>query len=476
MSNSSFAPTPYTPLAIPKTIEASPDSFHSSIRLPNFRLVVTAGPHESMEFPLQQEIIRIGRREWCDVVLDQDLQISGEHCECWLGPDGVRLRDLNSRNGIYLQDSRIYDALIAPGLPFTMGNSTLELRTTNELQELEISYLDPSQNLVGRSESMRKIFAVLRRLSQRDVTVLLTGETGVGKTSIAKALHDQSNRAEGPFITVNCGAVPESLFEASLMGYEKGAFTGAAQRYKGLFEQAHKGTLFLDEVGELPLALQPKLLDVLERKKVRRLGGAEEIDTDFRLVVATNRSLQEEVRENRFRSDLYYRVAVVDIQVPPLRERIEDLPLLVMKMLRIIQPDETIQVAPETFRMMRNYLWPGNIRQLRNALERAIAFLDPGKEPVITNDVFYIPDMEEALDDNVSVSESPAPPNKSPTLTLPTEPTPLKHLLEPYERQLILLALEQHDWLVAPAAEHLCVSSSWLYNRIKKYGLQREDT
>lgn len=472
MSEIRFTPTPHTPIAVPKTLEATIESFHSSIRLPSYHLYVTAGPYEGKEFPLQQEIVRIGRREWSDVVLDQDLQVSGEHCECWLEPQGIRLRDLQSRNGVYIQDSRIYDALIAPGVPFTLGNTTLELRSTDETQELAISYLDPSESLVGRSEGMRKIFAVLRRLGKSDVTVLLTGETGVGKTSIAKALHEQSNRADGPFITVNCGAVPESLFEASLMGYEKGAFTGAAQRYKGLFEQANGGTLFLDEVGELPLSLQPKLLDVLERKKVRRLGGAEELSTDFRLVVATNRSLQDEVRENRFRSDLYYRVAVVDIQVPPLRERMEDLPLLVTKMLQTICPDEAIQISPPTLRLMRNYLWPGNIRQLRNALERAIAFLDPDENPIITNDVFHVADMEEALADDDAPSTTE--PQEGLSLTLPSEPTPLKHLLEPYERQLIQLAMEQNDWQVAKAAEHLCVSSSWLYSRLKKYNIERE--
>ncbi|MFN3680883.1 MAG: sigma-54-dependent transcriptional regulator [Nitrospira sp.] len=229
--------------------------------------------------------------------------------------------------------------------------------------------------LVGKSESMQRIYGLVEMVADSDVTVLLTGESGTGKEVVARAIHHKSPRADHPFVTVNCGALPDNLFESELFGYEKGAFTGAVATKIGRFELAHRGTLLLDEIGELSLKSQVDFLRVLETKEFRRLGGTKLVRVDARIIAATNRNLEEAVKQGEFREDLFYRLNVVPIKLPPLRERAEDIPLLVETFL----PEFCAQhnrapktIAPEAMRLLRLYSWPGNIRQLRNLLERLV--------------------------------------------------------------------------------------------------------
>jgi transcriptional regulator with PAS, ATPase and Fis domain len=232
-------------------------------------------------------------------------------------------------------------------------------------------------DIVGTSASMRRLLSTVARFVPTDMTITLMGETGTGKDLLARAVHDRSARANGPFVVLDCGAIPSGLVESELMGHERGAFTGAVNTYAGAFERAHGGTLFLNEIGELPLDLQSRLLRALESRRVRRVGGALDRTLDLRIVAATNRDLVSEVAAGRFRSDLYFRLAVALVRVPPLRERLDDLPLLVSRLLADMGC-QNVAISDESYALLREHSWPGNIRELRNTLSYAVAFIEHG--------------------------------------------------------------------------------------------------
>ncbi|MBX7197128.1 MAG: sigma 54-interacting transcriptional regulator [Sandaracinaceae bacterium] len=304
-----------------------------------------------------------------------DPTVSRFHCELRLEPDRVRLVDLGSRNGTYLGGVRVADAWVHDGATLRVGETSVEVRASGAMSFVELSPREAFGDLVGTSGPMRTLFAALEKAAESDATVLIEGETGTGKEGVAHALHLESPRAAAPFVVVDCGSIPETLIESELFGHERGAFTGATTRHVGAFEAARGGTLLLDEIGELPLALQPRLLRALESRAVKRVGGHEWIPLDVRLVAATHRSLRREVSDGRFRADLYYRLAVLTVQVPPLRERLEDLPRLVQVLAaRLGASDEQcafLASAPVLERLaLRD--WPGNVRELRNEIERTL--------------------------------------------------------------------------------------------------------
>lgn len=249
------------------------------------------------------------------------------------------------------------------------------LRRNRELEE-EIRSRYSFQNIIGKSQAMEKVFYIVEKIAPSKSTVLITGESGTGKELIAKAIHYQSPRRDNPFVSVNCGALPETLLESELFGHERGAFTGAVQQRKGRFELAHEGTLFLDEISEMPLHLQVKLLRVLQEMEFERVGGTQTVRVDVRIIAATNRDLKKEVEAGRFRSDLFYRLNVVNIHLPPLRERVEDIPLLVAHFLdkygKETADGKTFKVDREAMKCLMEYWWPGNVRELENVVERAI--------------------------------------------------------------------------------------------------------
>jgi DNA-binding NtrC family response regulator len=294
---------------------------------------------------------------------------------------------------------------------------------------------------------------------------------------------------DAPFVVVNCGALPSGLIEAALFGYEKGAFTGAAQRHQGFFQQAHGGTLFLDEIGELPLELQPKLLDVLERKCIRRLGSEREEPVSFRLISATHKNLPKAIADGTFREDLFFRISVVDLEVPPLRERREDIPLLAKAFLKSLAPNENILLGEDAIDSLQHHIWPGNIRQLRNALEKTVTFLD---YPVIDKEALFMPSIGGEGTDDARTSRGSRPVHPTgggqssvegsfigevlPSFPLGAsqEPVNLKDVLAATERILIEQALDETDRNVQEAAHLLSISPAWLYNCIKKYGLSNK--
>ena len=307
--------------------------------------------------------------------------------------------------------------------------------------------------MVGDSEPMRRVYNMVEMVAESDVTVLLTGESGTGKELVARAIHHRSARADGPFITLNCGALPENLFESELFGYDKGAFTGAMTTKLGRFELAHEGTLLLDEVGELSLKSQVDFLRVLETKEFRRLGGTKVIKVDTRIIAATNRNLEAAVKQGDFREDLYYRLNVVPIHLPPLRERAEDIPLLVNRFLIAFSTQyrrEPKEVSRDAMRLLRLYAWPGNIRQLRNLMERLV---------VTVKDAMIQP---EHLPEEIQASKEDA------RTMLVTLGTPLEQI----ERDVIQRTLAEVTNHREKAAKLLGISLRALQYKIKEYGIR----
>jgi len=308
-------------------------------------------------------------------------------------------------------------------------------------------------HMVGESEPMQGVYSLVEMVADSDVTVLLMGESGTGKELVARAIHHKSHRADGPFVTLNCGALPENLFESELFGYEKGAFTGATTNKMGRFELADGGTLLLDEVGELSLKSQVDFLRVLETKEFRRLGGTKIVKVDTRIVAATNRNLQEAVKRGDFREDLYYRLNVVPIRLPPLRERGDDIPLLADRFLDEFSAQhhrEPKEISREAMRLLRLYAWPGNIRQLRNLLERMVVTL---KDPLI---------QPEHLPEEIRASREDAR----------TMVVSLGSSLKDIEREAIRRTLAEVTNHREKAAKLLGISLRALQYKIKEYGIR----
>jgi DNA-binding NtrC family response regulator len=305
--------------------------------------------------------------------------------------------------------------------------------------------------IIGKSDVMQEVFDLITRVAPTDSTVLITGESGTGKELIARAIHGNSNRCYMPFIAVSCGALPDSLLESELFGYEKGAFTGAEHTKKGRFEMAHKGTLFLDEIGDISLKTQVDLLRALQQKEVQRLGGEDVIEVDVRIIAATNRDLSRAIRESRFREDLYYRLNVIALKVPPLRERKEDIPLLADAFVRkycLEMNKEETGIGPSALKLLMNYDWPGNVRELENIIERALVI---GKD-------------NEILPDDLPFSRKELGPEAFPKS------------LKMMEKIHIQRILESTGWNITRAARDLGIDRQTLYNKIEKYEIRRGDS
>jgi hypothetical protein len=290
-----------------------------------FDLHVIAGPDAGAHRRLGPGRIRVGTAPACDVRLG-DPTVSHLHCQLEIHGHGVHVTDLESTNGTFVDGVRVYSAELSAGGTVTIGATVLRLELTGEPVYVELSRADRFGRFLGASAEIRRVYAILERVAPTDATILIQGETGTGKEALALAIHEASERADGPFIAVDCGAIAENLFESELFGHVRGAFSGAVIDRTGLFEQANGGTLFLDEIGELPLSLQPKLLRVLEMREIRRVGASTTKRVDVRVLAATNRMVARQVNEGTFREDLYYRLAVLEVIIPPLRARREDIP------------------------------------------------------------------------------------------------------------------------------------------------------
>src|SRR5580692_11692566 len=334
------------------------------------------------------------------------------------------------------------------------------LTERNELLERQLSYNGVLGEMVGASQKMREVFALVQQVAPSRAAVLITGESGTGKELAARAIHALSPRRAGPFVAINCAAMPDTLMESELFGHEKGAFTGAVERHAGCFELAQNGTGLLDEIGDMPIATQSKLLRVLEDGRVRRLGGKSEVQLDVRVIAATNSPLDNAIREGKFREDLFYRLNVFPIPLPPMRDRKEDLPVLIAALLEDLNRKhgtKVTDIAADVQDRLRVFSWPGNVRELRNVLERAVILAGEG-----TLQASHLPP---------GFGGAPVPPT-SLTSDSGELRVPVGYTIEQAERALIELTLEHTRHNKTRAAEILGISQKTLFNKLKEYGAQ----
>jgi DNA-binding NtrC family response regulator len=413
------------------------------------RFKVTGGRDAGREMVLQKPLVSIGSLPENDLVLT-DATVSRRHATVEEKPDGYVLSDLDSTNGTFLDGVRVRQAYLSPGSVIRLGQTEMTFSPLEERIENLRSSADRFGELIGSSSAMREIYAILERVAPTDVTVLLDGETGTGKELAARATHVNSRRASGPFVVFDCGAVAPNLIESELFGHEKGAFTDAVKARPGAFELADNGTIFLDEIGELSLDLQPKLLRALDQRQTKRIGADKPVTVNVRVVCATNKDLEEEVKAGRFREDLYYRLSVVRVSMPPLRRKKEDIETIALHLLTGICSEINKKIAglsPEALAALTAYAWPGNVRELKNVLGRAAALCD-GKR-IEAKDLF------------LSQGKKPA------TLEGLSGKT-----LEEIEKSAIQATLRSVNDNKTEAAKVLGIAYSTLYEKMKKYGLK----
>jgi len=349
----------------------------TTLKLRRCRLVVQGGPDAGKEVISDKERLRVGAHPASDLVLTEDRAASRNHFEIQYTERGYLLVDLNSTNGTFLDGRRIERAYLSASSTIVAGNSTLTFAPIDEEVQVEPDNEGQLGGMVGRSLKMRQIFGLIKKVAPMDVSVLVQGETGTGKELVARAIHENSSRKNGPLVVLDCGAIPPNLIESELFGHEKGAFTGAVSSRPGAFERANGGTIFLDELGELRVDLQPKLLRVLENREVRRVGGNEVSQVDVRVVAATNRDLQKEIQAGNFREDLFFRLSVIQIPLPPLRQRKEDIPYILKAGLadpEVVAKHGKKRFTAEALSVLSNYAWPGNVRELMNVLSHVLTF------------------------------------------------------------------------------------------------------
>jgi DNA-binding NtrC family response regulator len=339
-----------------------------------FSLVVLDGAHAGASFEIDGSragAFLVGQGETCDVRF-ADPRVSRRHAAFDLEGRSLRLTDLGSTNGTLVNGAQIVEALLRGGEVVRIGHTSIRVDLLVQATMVSVSPAGGFGRLVGSSASMRRLYPLLERLAVSDVPVVIEGETGTGKELLAESLHEKGPRASSPFVVLDCTALTPSLAESELFGHERGAFTGAVSARKGVFEQAHGGTLLIDELGELPASLQPKLLRALERSEVRPVGGSRTVRFDVRVLSATHRNLDAEVQAGRFRADLFHRLAVARIELPALRRRKGDIASLARAFLRQMTPTPPT-LAESLLRSWEDYAWPGNVRELRNAVARRLA-------------------------------------------------------------------------------------------------------
>jgi DNA-binding NtrC family response regulator len=387
----------------------------------------------------------------CDMALS-DKTVSRRHLMAILDQDQVVLRDQGSTNGTFIQGSRFKEVTIGYGTEFRLGRTVIKYLPEEEIIEPEPAPEPCFGHLIGGDTKMRQLFGLMTDVAATNATVLIEGETGTGKELIAEEIHNHSPRKDGPFVIFDCGSVPRELIESALFGHMKGSFTGAVTDRRGAFADAHGGTIFLDEIGEMALDLQPSLLRVLDKKAVRKVGANQYENIDVRVVAATNRDLRQEVQKKNFREDLYYRLAVIRLSVPPLRERGNDIPVLIEHFVRAFSPGRPLEITPDDMAKLRRHSWPGNVRELRNTIERA-CLLSRGATM----------NLDEAL------SEEAAP-----SFGFRTD-LPFKEakgqLVEMFEREYIEDLMRRHKMNLSAAAREAQIDRKHLRELIRKYDL-----
>ena len=415
------------------------------------RVEIIKGEAAGPPVELDRDRIVIGAHERCDVVL-ADPSVAPHHCELVAEDDGWAVRDLASAAGTFIRDLRVREVVITEETRLRVGDVTLRVVPLDAI-DVEIAPDTSFGPLVGESAAMRRVFATLRRVAPTDSTILVTGESGTGKEVCARAIHEASARAKKPLVVVDCGALPATLIESELFGHVRGAFTGAVRDRAGAFETANGGTIFLDEIGELPLDLQTRLLGVLERRRVTPLGGTQPRPIDVRVVAATNRDLRARINQGAFREDLYFRLAVVTVEMPPLRQRREDIRLYVERFLDDLGARGTFTFDDDTLDRLERNPWPGNVRELRNVIERAAA-LGSGAIPSLREDQPALPTVATGVDVDVPFKTAKAA------------------LVDDFERAYCTRLLEAHGGNITQAARAAELDRVYLLRVLDKHGLR----
>ncbi len=451
--------SPVTPGPIPLHTVVGARAQTDRLAAQQFHLVLLDTDRAGTVYPLAGELLRIGKAPDNDVVIDHPT-VSRNHLVVRRQGDRFLVQDLDSTNGTFLDGAQVREAYLRPGVLLEVGDVRLRFSPQVSPVQIDPSTEDRLGDLVGRSVPMRQIFALLQRISSTDSTILLVGETGVGKGAAAKAIHKLSPRAPAPLVVFDCASVSDSLIESELFGHEKGAFTGAVSQRIGCLERANGGTLFLDEIDDLALDLQPKLLRAIEDREFRRLGASSLVSFDARIVVASKKDLWAETQAGRFREDLYFRLSVFTVNLPPLRDRKEDIPLLV----DAFAGEGLWGRLPEKVReQFMGHTWPGNVRELRNALERAR----------------HMADIPELIGDGLLrefTREAPAVEGDF----LPVEFTgPFKsckeELTRAFEREYLTRLLGRTKGNIARAAREAELDRKHLYSLLHKYGLVQSE-
>jgi DNA-binding NtrC family response regulator len=423
-----------------------------------FQLRVIDGPDRNTLATARSGEFAVGTEAGNDLVLS-DATVSRHHCLLRVTELGLLVRDLGSTNGTWVDNVRIEAAYLRTGSTVVVGKTGLRVELLDDEVRESLTGGDRLGHVLGASAAMRRIFAVIERIAGSDATVLLEGETGTGKTLIAETIHAHSPRASHPFVVVDCAAIPPTLIESELFGHEKGAFTGAHATRAGAFENAAGGTLFLDEIGELSLEMQPKLLRAVEAHEIKRVGATEPVQLDLRLIAATNRDLREEVNRGSFRSDLYYRLDTVRLRIPPLRERREDIPMLVARWYEQFAPDAGHPPPADLVQGLLRQPWPGNVRQLRSAVERA----------VLLGDVGTLAAMERSASPDAA-----QPPgtigNFDPSLSYRATKD---RAVSQFERWYVTELLRTHDGNLSQAARSARMDRNHLRDLVRKHGVPR---
>ncbi|MEP6861212.1 MAG: sigma 54-interacting transcriptional regulator [Deltaproteobacteria bacterium] len=455
------------------------------------RCILQVADDPAQEWTFDKEEIRIGSMDDNDIVLSDDT-VSRYHCRIIQDDTSYVLIDNTSTNGTFINKVRVREAYLKPGCTIGVGQSQLKFNAREEEVQIVPSRADRCGGLIGGNSKMREIYSIIEKIAPTATTVVIDGETGTGKEVVAQAIHSLSPRSRNELVVFDCGAVPPNLIESELFGHEKGSFTGAVMSREGLFEMADGGTLFLDELGELPLDLQPKLLRALEQREVRRVGGAKSQKVDVRIIAATNRNLEDEVRAGRFRQDLFYRLSVVRLHLPSLHARADDIPVLVQHFLDHgvynRNPNGTQRVraiAKDAMQALQNYPWPGNVRELVNVVERAVSFCERG-----TIDASDLPDY-------IRTAKAAPPKDAAPMLkrassvpaaaSLAAQPPPTPEELlavgitfkdakerwvTTFERDYILQMLRRNNGNISHAARHADIDRKYFRKLMKKYDIE----
>ena len=435
-------------------------------------LRVMSGADAGLEINLGLPTVRIGSAPDNDMVLT-DRAVSRRHAEIRMTPDGLLLRDLGSTNGTFINNVRITEAYIPELAECRLGYSQLLIRRHTEERKVAVPFQDRLGELVGASKPMRELYGLIRAVAPTPATVHLHGESGAGKELAARTLHTFSGRS-GPFVVFDASVSDPEMVRNDLFGHIKGAFTGATGSREGAFRQAHTGTLFIDEIGELPLDLQPRLLRVLETREVTPIGADKPIRVDVRVITATHRDLEAMIQTGAFRADLFYRLSVVPIELPALREMPEDIPLITRCLCQRLQLNCRLSTAAMT--ALQNYSWPGNVRELRNVLERAAVLC--GEREIQPEDLRLSRDARWSRD--ATSLPMPAAPSQP---AIAAEPVPTaksgaadaRTHLKDMERQLILDALIHNQYNKAAVARELGIPLSTLKRRLKDYRISDEE-